>query len=319
MNEKIEHISFEKIRHVKILVNDIVYRTFHAHNAFEILLCLSSNAVISVKGKKYRMKSEDIALISPHQVHDILSESRAGARFLIVQVSRNFLQEYLSGLKTTVFSDTLITDVLEKEKADELRKVLLSLAIEYFSLSNENEGIIVIYKLVGILAFFLGNLAYTRYTEQEYLEHTKIIGRVTRIAEYIDKNYQYKVTLEDIAAEENLSANYVSQFFTNYIGVTFQKYINNVRLEAAIRLLTDDSLTVSEVANYSGFADAKYMAHVFRRYFGCPPNEYRKRPVHVPSSVIEVTKKESSTEFILGRAASLSVLTAALSALNEKK
>ena len=126
MNEKIEHISFEKIRHVKILVNDIVYRTFHAHNAFEILLCLSSNAVISVKGKKYRMKSGDIALISPHQVHDILSESRAGARFLIVQVSRNFLQEYLSGLKTTVFSDTLITDVLEKEKADELRKVLLS-------------------------------------------------------------------------------------------------------------------------------------------------------------------------------------------------
>ena len=317
MNEKIEHISFEKIRHVKILVNDIVYRTFHAHNAFEILLCLSSNAVISVKGKKYRMKSGDIALISPHQVHDILSESRAGARFLIVQVSRNFLQEYLSGLKTTVFSDTLITDVLEREKADELRKVLLSLAIEYFSLSNE--GIIVIYKLVGILAFFLGNLAYTRFTEQEYLEHTKIIGRVTRIAEYIDKNYQYKVTLEDIAAEENLSANYVSQFFTNYIGVTFQKYINNVRLEAAIRLLTDDSLTVSEVANYSGFADAKYMAHVFRRYFGCPPNEYRKRPVHVASSVIEVTKKESSTEFILGRASSLSVLTAALSALNEKK
>ena len=319
MNEKIEHISFEKIRHVKILVNDIVYRTFHAHNAFEILLCLSGDAVISVKGKKYRMKSGDIALISPHQVHDILSESRASARFLIVQVSRNFLQEYLSGLKTTVFSDTLITDVLEKEKADELRKVLLSLAIEYFSLSNENEGIIVIYKLVGILAFFLSNLAYTRFTEQEYLEHTKIIGRVTRIAEYIDKNYQYKVTLEDIAAEEDLSANYVSQFFTKYIGVTFQKYLNNVRLEAALRLLTDDSLTVSEVANYSGFADAKYMAQVFRRYFGCPPNEYRKRPAPVASAVPAITKKESSTEFILGRSSSLSVLSSALSALNEKK
>ena len=120
MNEKIEHISFEKIRHVKILVNDIVYRTFHTHNAFEILLCLSGDAVISVKGKKYGMKSRDIALISPHQVHDILSQSRAGARFLIVQVSRSFLQEYLSGLKTTVFFDTLITDVLEKEKADEI-------------------------------------------------------------------------------------------------------------------------------------------------------------------------------------------------------
>ena len=319
MNEKIEHISFEKIRHIKILVNDIVYRTFHTHNAFEILLCLSGDAVISVKGKKFKMKSGNIALISPHQVHDILSESRAGARFLIVQVSRNFLQEYLTGLKTTVFSDTLVTAVLEKEKANELRKDLLSLAIEYFSLSSEDVGIIVIYKAVGIIAFFLSNLVYTRYTEQEYIEHTKIIGRITRIAEYIDKNYQYKVTLEDIAAEEDLSANYVSQFFTKYIGVTFQKYLNNVRLEAALRLLTDDSLTVSEVANYSGFADAKYMAQVFRRYFGCPPNEYRKRPAPVASAVPAITKTESSTEFILGRASSLSVLTSALSALNEKK
>ena len=166
MNEKIEHISFEKIRHIKILVNDIVYRTFHTHNAFEILLCLSGDAVISVKGKKFKMKSGNIALISPHQVHDILSESRAGARFLIVQVSRNFLQEYLTGLKTTVFSDTLVTAVLEKEKANELRKDLLSLAIEYFSLSSEDVGIIVIYKAVGIIAFFLSNLVYTRYTEQ---------------------------------------------------------------------------------------------------------------------------------------------------------
>lgn len=319
MNEKIEHISFEKIRHIKILVNDIVYRTFHTHNAFEVLLCLSGDAVTSVKGKKFKLKSGDIALISPYQVHDILSESRAGARFLIVQVSRNFLQEYLTGLKTTVFSDTLVTAVLEKEKADELRKDLLSLAIEYFSLSNEDGGIIVIYKVVGIIAFFLSNLGYTRYTEQEYIEHTKIIGRITRIAEYIDKNYQYKVTLEDIAAEEDLSANYVSQFFTKYIGVTFQKYLNNVRLEAALRLLTDDSLTVSEVSNYSGFADAKYMAQVFRRCFGCPPNEYRKRPVPVASAVPAITKKENSTEFILGRSSSISVLTAALSALNEKK
>lgn len=319
MNEKIEHISFEKIRHIKILVNDIVYRTFHTHNAFEILLCISDTAIISVKGKKFKLKSGDIALISPHQVHDILAESRTGAKFLIVQVSRNFLQEYLTGLKTTVFSDTLVTTVLDEKKADELRKELLALGIEYFSLSSEDGGIIVINKVIGILAFLLGNLGYTRYTEQEYLEHTKIIGRITRIAEYIDKNYQYKVTLENIAAEENLSANYVSQFFTKYIGVTFQKYLNNVRLEAALRLLTDDSLTVSEVANYSGFADAKYMAQVFRRYFGCPPNEYRKRPAPVASAVPAITKKESSTEFILSRSSSLTLLSSALATLNEKK
>ena len=318
MNDKLELISFEKIRHIKILVNDIVYRTFHTHNAFEILLSLSGDSIISVKGEKFKLKCGDIAIVSPHQVHDILSEQRTGSKFLILQISRNFLQDYLTGLKTTVFNDTLITSVLSEKQADKLRRDLLSLATEYFSMSSEDGEIIIIYEVIGILAFLLGNLSFTRYTEQEYIEHTKIIGRITRIAEYIDKNYQYKLTLENIAKEESLSANYVSQFFTKYIGVTFQKYVNNVRLEAALRLLTDDSLTVSEVANYSGFADAKYMAQVFRRYFGCPPNEYRKRPISADIVVPAVSKNESSSEFILSRAASLEILSSALKKLSDK-
>ena len=318
MNNNLELISFEKIKHIKVFTNKIIYRTFHSHNAFEILLVLAGNAVICVNGKKIKLKSGDIAVVSPHKVHDILSNNRDGTTFLILQVSRNFLEDYLSNFKTTIFNDVLLTPFFSEEEANNLRNELLKFGIDYFSSSSEKDSMNILYKLLGILINIFNHVNYVTISEQEYLEHKKIIGRISRIAEYIEKNYQFKLTLEDIAKEENLSVNYVSQFFTKYIGVTFQKYLNNVRLEAALRLLIDNSLSISDVATYSGFADTKYMAIVFRRYFGCPPNEYRKHPISFNIDIPSFNKKENNTEFIFDRSSSLSLLNKALDELNRK-
>ena len=75
-----------------------------------------------------------------------------------------------------------------------------------------------------------------------------------------------------------------------------------------MQLLQDSSLSVTQVSNYAGFSDAKYMSNVFRQKFGCTPREYRSSNIRLNLSA---DKKQSSSEYIHSPAEALEILRTA--------
>ena len=65
--------------------------------------------------------------------------------------------------------------------------------------------------------------------------------------------------------------------FKDEIGVTPARYVENVRLEVARRLLEETDETIAVVAASSGFATAETMRRVFVRALRTGPTEYRRR------------------------------------------
>ncbi len=53
-------------------------------------------------------------------------------------------------------------------------------------------------------------------------------------------------------------------------------YIRSIRLQHAANLLIQERCTIIEVADATGFSDAKYFREVFRKHYGVSPSEYRK-------------------------------------------
>lgn len=60
-------------------------------------------------------------------------------------------------------------------------------------------------------------------------------------------------------------------------GTSFRALVDETRHSAALDLLADAQLSVFEVAQRLGFADASAFAKAFRRWHGCSPREYRSR------------------------------------------
>ena len=52
--------------------------------------------------------------------------------------------------------------------------------------------------------------------------------------------------------------------------------IRNIRMQEAAILLKTKEYTVSEVSDMLGFADPKYFADTFKKYYGVPPRDYMK-------------------------------------------
>ena len=101
---------------------------------------------------------------------------------------------------------------------------------------------------------------------------------------YINNHFQEKISLADIAQKEDLSIAYLSRFFKTQIGQSFQSYINALRLEHAIFLLTNTNKTILDISIESGFSDLKYMTKAFSEKFNMTAGEYRR--LHQGNSLI---------------------------------
>ncbi|MGW5648804.1 helix-turn-helix domain-containing protein [Saccharopolyspora sp. NPDC003752] len=84
------------------------------------------------------------------------------------------------------------------------------------------------------------------------------------------------LTLADIAAEVHLSAYHFIRVFRAATGETPHRFLTRLRIERAQRLLSDDALTVAQIAGRCGFASPGALSTAFLSHVGVRPSAYRK-------------------------------------------
>ena len=100
---------------------------------------------------------------------------------------------------------------------------------------------------------------------------------VTRIKNYIQENLQEGPSLTAIADHFHFSREYLLRVFKKEEGVTILQYINDTKMNEAMRMLQTSELAIKEIAEILGFSSSAYFIRFFRTKTGKSPNEFRKR------------------------------------------
>lgn len=107
-------------------------------------------------------------------------------------------------------------------------------------------------------------------------------GLLQQAVAYIDSHFtDESLSLNQVAREVNISANYLSAVFSQEIGATFTEYVTGKRMELARELLRTTDKRSGEVAAAVGYRDPHYFSFLFKKTQGCTPRDYRgggKRP-----------------------------------------
>ena len=94
--------------------------------------------------------------------------------------------------------------------------------------------------------------------------------------DYIDANFQSDdISLNRVAQEVNISANYLSAVFSQEMHTTFVEYLTAKRMEKARNLLRTSELRSGEIALAVGYKDPHYFSFLFKKTQGCTPRDYR--------------------------------------------
>ncbi|MFE5318156.1 response regulator [Paenibacillus sp. NPDC056579] len=99
---------------------------------------------------------------------------------------------------------------------------------------------------------------------------------INRIVDYIQSHYDKEITLKSMAEQVTLDEHYLSGLFSKKMGCTLIQYLHKVRIDQARFYLLQSTLTVGEIAERVGFANAAYFVKIFKRWTEQTPSEFRK-------------------------------------------
>ena len=98
---------------------------------------------------------------------------------------------------------------------------------------------------------------------------------VKQAIQWIHRNYSYQSGLSKMSQDIGITLAHLDRQFLLSQGISPMKYLTNVRLEHAMSLLLNTSLSVQLVANECGFSNGNYFTKVFHKILKVTPSEYR--------------------------------------------
>lgn len=104
---------------------------------------------------------------------------------------------------------------------------------------------------------------------------TTLHPQISKVKDFISKNFALPISLEETAAEVFLSKNYLSSLFKSELGISFNDYVETVRIQNSKILLLNTRQSMSEIATNVGFSSQSYFSKVFKRHTGMTPMQYR--------------------------------------------
>lgn len=269
----IEHNYY---RGLNLFLSNLHYRAPHYHRECELMMALEGEAdIIFSNGKVSRLTAGNVAVIGPMEMHEMRSGDK-GVLLITIQTSFQMFEYFLSHRISPFFVvNADVCQFMSAEEQKELRELCLKLALSYPGMPEDDAGKCFI--LQAKLIDFLVKLLPKAERNSEDNKITKIRAKtMSRILEYIDDNFQKKLTLGELAEKENLSLSYLSHAFKDSMGISFQEYLKHKRFENASRLLQSSEMNLLDISIASGFSDVRYMMKAFSEIAGCSPAEYRR-------------------------------------------
>jgi AraC-like DNA-binding protein len=121
--------------------------------------------------------------------------------------------------------------------------------------------------------YALCHTLYRLYTAP-YARHDP---RISAAKDYMDLHFHESGCLSSAVALSHLTHRRFHDLFKQQIGETPNRYIIGKRITRAEELLALDHLTLSEIAELSGFSDVYYFSKQFKRFTSMTPGQYRKQ------------------------------------------
>ena len=247
-----------KLRNQKYDINK------HIHQFSEIIYVFEGEIDLWVDDANYRLKPNDIAVITPFQLHEVHTVGQA--KFWMCVFSNNCVPNYLSDaefFRNREYSVFKASELLDFQIRDLLLRVSHPLHISGSSVPR--------------------NLKATLYTAfTEFVEGVPEIASskksdiLSRMFIYIHDHYKENITLKAMGKELGYNPKYLSQCLSDIPNMSFPTIVNSLRIDHAKALLIGTNMNISSICYECGYGNEQSFHRSFLKITGTTPADYRK-------------------------------------------
>ncbi|MDR0519960.1 MAG: AraC family transcriptional regulator [Clostridiales Family XIII bacterium] len=253
----------------------------HRHKNIQILHVLDGELDLELTYTVYRLSQNDIHFIHVDDMHGIRAVGKSCLVLVINIRTDDFAGEFPS-LVEEIFTTRTKENIVTWQRQVKLRNDMFLIASELFRRAQGYQERVRSVAVDMIRTLYSDFRGFRVNRKEKIFEH--VINnaewqtdRVSRIVAHLYRNYPYRVTLEEIAASENINRYHLSHFFATHMGIGFRDFLNMVRVEMSEYELVATDAPIAHIAENVGFSGTRqYVAH-FEEWFGMHPDDFRAR------------------------------------------
>lgn len=265
MLAKYEHKVLFGSQHLSLHKYKNLHNLLHWHDEHELIYIESGTAEVLASNSVYSLCAGQCVWVSSGDVHYIAGSGES--EILVIKLDPDFLSEFFGKrvlksplIKGSYGIDKVFYGIYEEMCGERLY-------------SNIVCDCIIVKTLACIYQNEESEIPDTAGSSQPY-------ARYKQLLEMISERYS-SVTFDEAAEFMCLSRPYFSKYFRKLSGMTFTDYVNSVRINEALRLISQGELTITEISMKTGFGTIRNFNRVFKEITGYNPKSLPKDNIFI--------------------------------------
>lgn len=275
----------------KDLVGPFFNPKWHFHPEFQISFIVQGKGTRFVGDHVQTFKEGDLTLTGPNLPHLWRSDeayfspdSKLLTRGLVIYFDHELLSESLLDKEEFYKVNKLVENSVRGmdfhgETRKKINKLLPKIA--------EEKGFKRIIKLLEIIDLLANSQDYNLLSSPGYTNVSKgdDVEKMRTVYDYVMTNFKSKIALEEIADMLNMTTTSFCRYFKPRANKTFSRFVNEIRIGHARKLLLEDNFNISQISYECGFLTLSNFNRQFKSIAKISPHEYRKLFLNIKTSI----------------------------------
>ncbi len=265
MKKEIRTVVYDDELHIEAYRFEGIVQPFpnHFHEHYVLGFIENGQRVLSCKNKEYIINKGNIVIFNPGDNHSCTQNDGGTLDYRGLNIGKETmldLAEDITGKQELPgFSHNVICD-------DEIACYLRPL---HEMIMNGTSDFVKEESLLFLISALIGK--YGQPFEECVPECR---DEIEKACEFMEKNYMEHICLEQLCKYVTLSKSTMLRAFTKSKGVTPYRYLENIRINEAKKLLGQGVLPL-DAAMQTGFSDQSHFTNYFTKFIGIAPGVYR--------------------------------------------
>lgn len=239
----------------------------HWHEDLEFILVTKGTLDFDVNGEILHIQSNQGLFVNSGRLHYGYSEKMQEVLFKLIIISPDVIRN--------CFNFKAINDIVSPHNTNYRlfhKNMLIWTLLERIHIINQEQEQNYIFDLQAEICLLMKELSIMCSSSDK--NESKDTTAMKQMLSFIQKHYQEKITISDIAASAMICRNQCFKIFQQ-MQITPQQYLIQYRINQSLELLKRN-INISDIAQLCGFCSQSHYTKSFKSIYGVTPKQYIK-------------------------------------------
>lgn len=225
----------------------------HIHAGLELVLVIHGECETAVNTDLLGGGVDTLFILPANTMHNQINHGIVKTHYVIFQSSDSFFLK------------------LPRTMSIEGDKLILRWFDDILALHNSTEDNVG-KQIENILGAVIERL---KQFENNSESREKMHHALSKAVKIIEEDVAGKISIPGLAASCNISQSRLDALFKQHFNLSPLRYLQNLKMQHARKLLSDPYLSIKEVCNMCGYSDINYFCRIFKKCNGNSPGKFR--------------------------------------------